>query len=395
VFTLVKTFFDNSATTRIDPRVLEEMIPYYESKYGNPSSLHSFGEDAKEGMDLARTRTAKAIGASPDEIFFTSGGTESNNIALQGIAFANRGKGNHIITSSIEHHAILHTCEFLERVGFEVTYLPVDREGLVDPEMVRSAMRDDTLLVSIMTANNEIGTIQSIGMIGRIAHDAGVPFHTDAVQAIAKIPLDVGRDPIDLLSISAHKFHGPKGVGALFVRGGLKVRPLAYGGGQERGLRPSTENVPGIVGMGKAIEIGMEEMESSVDRMTAIRDGLIEGTLESVQGAYLNGHRARRLCNNANFRFNDVEGEALVLSLDYLGFATSTGSACSARSSETSHVLKALGLTPEQGRGALRVSLSKMNTIAEADSFVDAIEQTVKRLRSLAPLGAMKRSTGG
>jgi cysteine desulfurase len=371
------------------------MIPYYESRYGNPSSLHSFGEEAKEGMELARTRTAKAIGVSPDEIFFTSGGTESNNIALQGIAFANRGKGNHIITSRIEHHAILLTCEFLEREGFEVTYLPVDGEGLVDPETVRSAIRDDTLLVSIMTANNEVGTIQPIGEIGRIAHEAGVPFHTDAVQAVAKIPFDVGGDPIDLLSISAHKFHGPKGVGALFVRGGLKVRPLAYGGGQERGLRPSTENVPGIVGMGKAIEIGMEEMASSVDRMTAIRDRLIEGTLDSVQGAYLNGHRTRRLCNNANFRFDDVEGEALVLSLDYLGFATSTGSACSARSSETSHVLKALGLTPEQGRGALRVSLSKMNTIAEADSLVDAIEQTVKRLRSLAPLGAMKRSTGG
>ncbi len=392
---MVKTFFDNSATTRIDPRVLEEMIPYYESRYGNPSSLHSFGEEAKEGMELARTRTAKAIGASPDEIFFTSGGTESNNIALQGIAFANRGKGDHIITSSIEHHAILHTCEFLEREGFKVTYLPVDGEGLVDPDMVRSAMRDETILVSIMTANNEVGTIQPIREIGRIAHESGVPFHTDAVQAIVKIPLDVGRDPIDLLSISAHKFHGPKGVGALFVRGGLKVRPLAYGGGQERGLRPSTENVPGIVGMGKAIEIGMEDMESSVERMTAVRDRLIDGTLEGVQGSYLNGHRTRRLCNNANFRFDDVEGEALVLSLDYLGFATSTGSACSARNSETSHVLKALGLTPEQSRGALRVSLSKMNTIAEADSFVDAIEKTVKRLRSLAPLGTMKRSTGG
>jgi cysteine desulfurase len=392
---LANVFFDNSATTQIDRRVLAAMIPYYESKYGNPSSLHSFGEEAREGMVLARESTAKAIGASPDEIFFTSGGTESDNIALQGIAFANRHKGKHIITSRIEHHAILHTCEFLEREGFDVTYIPVDDAGLVDPEQVKSALRDDTILVSIMTANNEVGTVQPIREIGGIVKEAGIPFHSDAVQAIAKLPIDVDRDMIDLLSISAHKFHGPKGVGALFVRRGFEVRPLAYGGGQERGLRPSTENVPGIVGMGEAIDIGIKEMEGSVERMRAFRDRLIDGTLREVPGSYLNGHRTRRLCNNANFRFNHVEGEALVLSLDYLGFATSTGSACSARSSETSHVLKALGLTPEQSRGALRVSLSKNNTLPEADSFLEAIEATVKRLRSLAPLVAMNEATGG
>jgi cysteine desulfurase len=392
---LERIFFDNSATTRIDDRVLEAMLPYYRTKYGNPSSLHSYGEEAKEGVALARERTAKAIGASPDEIFFTSGGTESNNIALQGIAFANRRKGNHIITSSIEHHAILHTCEFLEREGFDVTYLPVDDNGLVDPERVRSSLRDDTILVSIMMANNEVGTVQPIREIGGLVKEAGIPFHTDAVQAIAKLPIDVDRDFIDLLSMSAHKFHGPKGVGALFVRGGLEVRPLAYGGGQERGLRPSTENVPGIVGMGEAIEIGIKEMPSSVERMRAVRDRLIDGTLKEVPGAHLNGHRTKRLCNNANFRFKNVDGEALVLSLDYLGFATSTGSACSARSSETSHVLRALGLTPEQSRGALRVSLSKLNTFTEADSFVEAIEATVKKLRSLAPLAALNEAKGG
>jgi cysteine desulfurase len=390
-----RVFFDNSATTCIDDRVLEAMLPFYRLKYGNPSSLHSFGDEAKEGMLLARERTAKAIGASPDEMFFTSGGTESDNIALQGIAFANRHKGKHIITSRIEHHAILHTCEFLEREGFKVTYLPVNDDGLVDPEQVRSSLRDDTILVSIMMANNEVGSVQPIREIGRIVKEAGIPFHSDAVQAITKLPIDVDREQIDLLSISAHKFHGPKGVGALFVRSGLDVRPLTYGGGQERGLRPSTENVPGIVGMGEAIEIGINEMPISVERMRVVRDRVIDRTLREVPGAHLNGHRTRRLCNNANFRFNQVEGEALVLSLDYLGFATSTGSACSARNSETSHVLKALGLTPEQSRGALRVSLSKFNTLAEADSFVDAVEQTVKRLMSLAPIGVMTERTGG
>ena len=368
-----RIFFDNSATTRIDDRVLEAMLPFYRTKYGNPSSLHSFGEEAREGMVQARERVAAAIGALPEEIFFTSGGTESNNMALQGFAFANRHKGKHIITSAVEHHAILHTCEFLGTQGFDVTYLPVDSEGSVDPETVRSKMRDDTILVSIMTANNEIGTVQPFREIGRLVHEMGVAFHTDAVQAIAKVPIDVSKDSVDMLSISAHKFHGPKGVGALYVRKGLAVRPLAYGGGQERGLRPSTENVPGIVGLGEAIHLGMREMEDSVRHMTKLRDRIIDGTIGPIPGSKLNGPRERRLCNNANIRFQGVEGEALILDLDFNGIAASTGSACSARSTETSHVLSAIGLTPEQARGGLRISLSKFNTLEEANLFLEVI----------------------
>ena len=380
-----RIFFDNSATTRIDDRVLEAMLPFYRTKYGNPSSIHSFGEEAREGMVQARERAAFAIGASPEEIFFTSGGTESNNIALQGFAFANRKKGKHIITSMVEHHAILHTCEFLGTQGFDITYLPVDGVGAVDPDAVRSALRDDTILVSIMTANNEIGTVQPFREIGRMAHEMGVAFHTDAVQAITKVPIDVSEDHIDLLSMSAHKFHGPKGVGALYVRKGVPIRPLTYGGGQERNLRPSTENVPGIVGLGEAIHLGMREMEASVRSMLNVREHIIEGTMNVISGAFLNGARQRRLCNNANFRFDGVEGEAMVLDLDFHGIATSTGSACSARNTETSHVMRAIGLTPDQARGALRISLSKFSTMEEADRFTKAIEATVKRLRSLAP----------
>jgi cysteine desulfurase len=385
-----RIFFDNSATTRIDDRVLEAMLPFYRTKYGNPSSLHSFGEEAREGIVQARDRMAAAIGALPEEIFFTSGGTESNNIALQGYAFANRRKGKHIITSTVEHHAILHTCEFLESQGFDVTYLPVDGEGSVDLDMVRSALRKDTILVSIMTANNEIGTIQPFGEIGRLVHEMEVAFHTDAVQAVAKVPIDVNKDSIDLLSISAHKFHGPKGVGALFVRKGLTVRPLAYGGGQEGGMRPSTENVPGIVGLGEAIHLGTREMEDSVRHMIDLRERIIDGIIGSIPGSKLNGPRERRLCNNANIRFQGVEGEALILDLDFHGIAASTGSACSARSTETSHVLRAIGLTPEQARGALRISLSKFNTLEEANRLLEVIEGTVKRLRSLAPRGPMR-----
>ena len=390
-----RIFFDNSATTRIDDRVLEAMLPFYRTKYGNPSSIHSFGEEAREGMVQARERIAVAIGASSDEIFFTSGGTESNNIALQGFAFANRKKGKHIITSTVEHHAILHTCEFLEGQGFDITYLPVDSDGSVDLGTVRSALRDDTILVSVMTANNEIGTIQPFRDVAKLAHEAGVAFHTDAVQAITKVPIDVSRDSIDMLSISAHKFHGPKGVGALYVRKGLPVRPLAYGGGQEGGLRPSTENVPGIVGLGEAICLGMREMDPSVSAMIKLREHIIGGTMDVIRGAYLNGARQKRLCNNANFRFDGVEGEAMVLDLDFHGIATSTGSACSARSTETSHVMRAIGLTPDQARGALRVSLSKFSTLEEADRFIDVIEATIKRLRSLAPANRRASGKGG
>jgi cysteine desulfurase len=387
---MARIFFDNSATTRVDPRVLTALLPYYETMYGNPSSLHQFGTEAHDALEEARERTARAIGAEAREIYFTSGGTESDNIALQGIAFANRKSGNHIITSNIEHHAILRTCGFLEKQGFRVTYLPVDRDGLVDPESVLSAINKETILISIMAANNEIGTIQPIRAIGQMAQEHGVPFHTDAVQATTKMPLDVVRDCIDLLSISAHKFHGPKGVGALFLRKGLEVRPLTYGGGQEKGIRPSTENIPGIVGLGMAIDIGIREMKEAVESMTAIRERLIDGTLSRVEECQLNGHRTKRLCNNVNLRFDNVEGEALVLRLDHEGIAASTGSACSARSSETSHVLKALGLSSAESRGALRLSLSKLNNLEEAEIFLEAIVKVVERLRAIVPARTLR-----
>jgi cysteine desulfurase len=392
----LRVYFDNSATTAVDPRVLEEMLPYFTERYGNASSMHSFGREAYNALEGARERVAKAIGASAREIVFTSGGTESDNLALQGAAYANQGKGKHIITSVIEHHAVLSTCHFLEGHGFRVTYLPIDRQGLVDVEKVKEAMSKETILVSIMAANNEIGTIQPIREIGAIVQEVGAVFHTDAVQTITKLPLHVSKDNLQLMAISAHKFHGPKGVGALYVRKDVKLRPLVYGGGQERGLRSSTENVPGIVGLGKALEIGVAEMEESAERMSRIRDRIIEGTLSKVQGSYLNGHRNRRLCNNAHFRFDRVEGEALVLSLDVSGIAASTGSACSTRSTETSHVLRALGIRPEEGRGSLRISLSKFNTMEEADLFLAELPEVVERLRLLVPRGAMTfRASGG
>ena len=388
-------YFDNSATTRVDPRVVEAMLPYFDKWYGNASSLHSFGREASDALEEAREGTARALGSIPSEIIFTSGGTESDNLAIQGAAFANREMGNHIITSAIEHHAILNTCHFLEGQGFRVSYLPVGSTGLVDPEAVKAAMTKRTILVSIMAANNEIGTIQEVREIGAISHDNGSLFHTDAVQAIGKLPLDVNKDNMDLLALSAHKFHGPKGVGALFVRKGTKLRPIVQGGGQERGLRSSTENVPGIVGLGKAIELGKLEMMENVARMTSIRERIIDGSLAGVEGCHLNGDRVRRLCNNANFRFDYIDGEALVLNLDLKGFATSTGSACSARSTETSHVLKAIGIEGEHARGSLRITLSKMNNLAEAEAYLKAIKEVVARLRSISPVSMLAKQEGG
>ncbi len=389
------TYFDNSATTRVDPRVVEAMLPYFDKWYGNASSLHSFGREASEALEEAREGVSRALGSSPSEIIFTSGGTESDNLAIQGAAFANHEMGNHIITSAIEHHAILNTCHFLESQGFRVSYLPVSSTGLVDPEAVKAAMTKRTILISIMAANNEIGTIQEVREIGAISHDNGSLFHTDAVQAIGKLPLDVNKDNIDLLALSAHKFHGPKGVGVLFVRKGTKLRPIVQGGGQERGLRSSTENVPGIVGLGKAIGLAKLEMEENVARMTTIRERIIEGSLAGVEGCHLNGDRVRRLCNNANFRFDYIDGEALVLNLDLKGFATSTGSACSARSTETSHVLKAIGIEGEHARGSLRITLSKMNSMTEAEAYLKTIKEVVTRLRSISPVAMLAKHEGG
>jgi cysteine desulfurase len=388
VCTTMKVYFDNSATTRVDPRVLEAMAPFFTEKYGNPSSLHQFGREAYSAMQAVRERVAKAIGSRKDDIIFTSGGTESDNIAIQGFAYANRDKGNHIITSSIEHHAVLHTCQFLESQGFSVTYLPVDEEGLLSVEGLKEAITRDTILVTIMAANNEIGTIQPVREIGEICHDNGATFHTDAVQAFTRMPLDVERDRINMLSISGHKFHGPKGVGALYVRDGLKIRPLVYGGGHEKGLRSSTENVSGVVGLGKAVEIATEDMEGDVGKMKSLRDMVINGVLSDVTSSHLNGHREKRLCNNAHFRFDFIDGESLVLELDGMGIATSTGSACSTKSRDPSHVLTAIGLKPELARGSLRVSVSRMSTSDEVDYFLESVEDAVRRLRSISPISS-------
>ncbi|MDD1773650.1 MAG: cysteine desulfurase NifS [Methanomassiliicoccales archaeon] len=385
---MAKVYFDNSATTKVDPRVLEAMMPFFTEEYGNPSSLHQFGRVANDALATARNQVAKAMGASREDVIFTAGGTESDNIAIQGFAFANKDKGDHIITSSIEHHAVLHTCRFLESQGFKVTYVPVNEEGFVPIEDLKSAINPRTILISVMAANNEIGVIQPVRDIGEICHDHGVAFHTDAVQAFTKMPLDVERDNIDMLSISGHKFHGPKGVGALYVRGGLNVRPTMYGGGHEKGLRSSTENVSGIVGIGKAVEIAMTSMDSDIARMAFLRDRIIDGVLSQIQNSHFNGSRAKRLCNNAHFRFDFIDGESLVLELDEMGIATSTGSACSTKSRDPSHVLTAIGLKPELARGSLRVSISRMSTSEEVDYFLEAIPGAVVKLRSISPLSS-------
>ena len=383
-----RVYFDNSATTKVDDRVLDAMRPYFLEKYGNASSLHTFGHEAYDAMELARSQVAAAVNAAPRDIIFTSGGTESDNLALQGAAFAGASRGKHIVTSSVEHHAVLHTCQFLESQGFKVTYLPVDGEGFVSEEDLKNAITPETTLVSIMMANNEIGTVQRIKDLAEIAKDKGALFMTDAVQALTKVPIDVNKLNVDLLALSAHKFHGPKGVGALYIRKGVKLRPLVYGGGHERGLRSSTENIPGMVGMGKAAELGMAEMEESVAHMKELRDRLIDGTLATVPRSYLNGPRdERRLCNNAHFRFDFIEGEGMVLFLDMQGIAASTGSACSTKSLEPSHVLRSLGLRHEQCHGSLRLSLSKFNTMEEADYFIETIPPIIERLRKMSPLG--------
>ena len=383
-------YFDNSATSKVDPKVLESMVPFFLEKYGNASSLHSFGRDAAEAMQRSRGQVADAINASPKEIIFTSGGTESDNMALQGFAFANKGKGKHIVTTKVEHPAILNTCQFLEGQGFKVTYLPVDQLGLVDMESVKEAVTKETILVSVMTANNEIGTIQPVREIAEVAHDKGAVMHTDAVQSMTKLATDVVKDHIDMLSMSGHKFHGPKGIGALYLKQGLKIRPLVYGGGHEQGLRSSTENIPGIVGIGNAIEIGMLEMDQNISKMTSMRDRLIKETLALTSGSFLNGHPSKRLCNNANFRFEYIEGESLLLNLDQLGVCVSTGSACSSRATGPSHVLTAIGLKPEQTHGSLRMSLSKFNTMTEVDYFLSVIPGVVERLRKMSSTGPSK-----
>ena len=383
-------YMDHAATTPVKPDVLEAMLPYFSEKFGNPSSVYALARDSKEAVEHARAQVAAAIGASPDEIFFTAGGSESDNWAIKGTAFANRKKGDHIITTAIEHHAVLHTCEYLEKQGFKVTYLPVDRYGMVDPADVEAAITDRTILVTVMTANNEIGTLQPIREIGRIAHAHGVPFHTDAVQAIGAVPIDVKADNIDMLSLSGHKFYGPKGIGALYVRKGTRLDSLVHGGGQERRRRAGTENLPGIVGLGKAIEMATADIEGHAARIAAMRDRLRAGILTAIPDTILNGHPTERLPNNLNVSFRYIEGESVLLMLDAHGICASTGSACSSASLEPSHVLLAIGLPHETAHGSLRLTLGDLTTDEDVDHVLAVLPTIVERLRSMSPLYAAR-----
>lgn len=381
-----RTYMDHAATTYTDKEVLNEMLPFFTDYFGNPSSIHQFGREVKKNIDIARGKVAKAIGALPEEIYFTAGGSEADNLAIKGVAFANKAKGNHIITSKIEHPAVIHTCEYLEKEGFEVTYLNVDQYGMINPEDVRKAITDKTILITIMYANNEIGTIQPIAEIGKLAKEKGVYFHTDAVQAIGNIRIDVKEQNIDMLSLSAHKFYGPKGVGALYVKKGVKLIGIIHGGEQERKRRAGTENVPGIIGLGKAIELAYENFDEYNSRITKLRDKLIKGIMEKVPYTRLNGHPEKRLPGNTNFCFEFIEGESLLLNLDMRGIAGSSGSACSSGSLEPSHVLLAIGLTHEIAHGSLRLSLGAINTEEDIEYVLEVLPEIVDRLRQMSPL---------
>lgn len=380
-----RVYMDNAATTPVSPAVLEKMLPYFSECYGNANSIHSTGLDARKALNAARKKVAAALNCNPEEVYFTSGGSESDNWALKGVAFANRKKGNHIITSAIEHHAILHTCEWLEKQGFEITYVPVDADGLVNPADVEAAITDKTILISIMAANNEIGTIEPIEEIAKIAHAHHVLFHTDAVQAIGAIPVDVRAIGCDLLSLSGHKFHGPKGVGALYIKQGTRIDNLIHGGAQERGRRASTENVAGIVGMAEAIELATANIPEKAARISALRDQLIDG-LTALPYVHLNGHRAKRLPGNVNVSVRFIEGESLLLRLDLAGVAASSGSACTSGSLDPSHVLLAIGLPHEIAHGSLRLSLSDTTTQEEVDYVLSVLPGIIKYLRDMSPL---------
>ncbi len=378
-------YMDNAATTPARKEVVEAMLPYMSENFGNPSSLYGIAKKSAEAVDTARAQVASAIGASPKEIYFTSGGTEADNWAIKGAAFANRDKGNHIITSQVEHHAVLHTTEWLEKQGFEVTYLPVDKYGMVSPEDVRKAVTDRTILVTIMMANNEVGTIMPIAEIGKIARETGVLFHTDAVQAAGHIPVDVNEMNVDMLSISGHKFRGPKGTGALYIGKRAKIDPLMHGGAQERHRRAGTENVPGIAGIGKALELAVAEMDSESKRIAGLRDSLIQKLLE-IPKTHLNGHPETRLPNNVNVVFEDIEGESVLLLLNRRGICASTGSACSSKSLDPSHVLMACGLPPEIIHGSLRLTIGHDTTEEDIDYVVENVRGVVQKLRNMSPL---------
>ena len=379
-------YLDHAATTATDPEVLEAMLPYFHEHYGNPSSIYSMSRVSKNAIENAREIVANALGANPKEIVFTSSGSESDNFAIKGVALAKQQKGNHIITSSVEHHAVLYTCKFLEKNGFTVTYLPIDQDGIVKLDELEKAITPQTILITVMHANNEIGTIQPIRQIGEIARKNGITFHTDAVQTFGHIPVNVDNLNVDILSISGHKFYGPKGVGALYIRKGIKITPLIHGGDQERRRRASTENVPGIIGLGKAVEIAGKVMKSEAIRQTKLRDEFIRAILDNIDDARLNGHPSLRLPNNVNISFEGIEGESILLNLDIERIAASTGSACSSSSLEPSHVLLSIGLTHEFAHGSVRFSLGKQTTKDELDYVVEALPGIVKKLRAMSPL---------
>ncbi|MEE8619264.1 MAG: cysteine desulfurase NifS [Dehalococcoidales bacterium] len=381
-----RIYLDYAATTPTHPEVVKAMLPYFTDAFGNPSSIHFHGQEAKGAIEEARVKVANLINARDEEIVFTSGGTEADNFALKGVAFANEDKGNHIITSSIEHHAVIEPCKLLEGRGFSVTYLPVDEYGLVEPDEVRRAITDKTIIISVMHANNEVGTIERIAEIGKIAKEAEIYFHTDAVQMVGHIPVDVNELGVDLLSMSAHKLYGPKGVGALYIRKGTKLVAFMHGGEQERRRRASTENLPGVVGFGKAVELAGQEMSEEEKRLTYLRDQLVKGLMERIDHTRLNGHPTMRLPSNVNVSVDYVEGESMVLNLDLEGICASTGSACSSSSLEPSHVLLAMGLSHEQAHGSLRFTLGKWTTEEEIRRVLEVLPRIVAKLRAMSPL---------
>lgn len=381
-----RVYLDYAATTPTEPEVSKEMEPYFFEKFGNPSSIHSFGQEAKKAIEDSRQKVASFLGAKADEIVFTSGGTESDNFAIIGTAYALEGKGRHIVTSVIEHHAVSEPCKFLEKRGFQVTYVGVDKYGLVSPEDVKKAITDKTILISVMHANNEIGTIQPIAEIGRIARERGVYFHTDAVQTVGHIPVNVDDLKVDLLSLSGHKFYGPKGAGALYIRKGIRIERFLRGGDQEKGRRASTHNTPGIVGLGKAIELCRQKMEEEAGFQACLRDRLIKEIPEKISETHLNGHPTIRLPNNVNFSIKYIEGESMLLNLDMLGIAASTGSACTSTSLEPSHVLLAIGLPHEIAHGSLRITLGRWSKIEEIDYLLEHLPGIVEKLRAMSPL---------
>ena len=381
-----RIYFDNAATTPVRKEVVDAMLPYFTENFGNPSSVYQIAQANKKAVDDSRELIAKALGAQANEIFFTSGGSEADNWAIKGIAAAHKNKGNHIITSKIEHHAILHTCEYLEKNGYEVTYLDVDEYGMVRPEDVKASIKESTILISIMYANNEIGTINPIKEIGEIAKAHKIAFHTDAVQAVGQVRIDVKEQNIDLLSLSGHKLNGPKGMGVLYIRRGLKIENLIHGGAQERGRRAGTENVPGIVGLAKAMEIAYTDFDAKIEKMTVLRDKLIKNLTEKIPYTRLNGHPTMRLANNANIGVEYVEGESLLLLLDMNGISGSSGSACTSGSLDPSHVLLAMGIPHEKAHGSIRFTLGTQNTEEEIDRVIETMPMIVQRMRDMSPL---------